>query len=152
MNCGKERGTSRPSISTTTSWGKLSGKFFSLISLEEIVNLMIKLLIMIAMVTMAMTPYPCCRDIALAARTATKELTCWPPPPICLCLAEPGGRGGLCGATSSRDAGRPAHHCIRSSSRSSGLATPDVLKLLAGVLDAPGALEDDRCDQQVCYS
>ena len=54
----------------------LSGKFFSFISLEEIVNIMIKLLIMIAMVTIAMTPYPCCRDIALAVHTATKELTC----------------------------------------------------------------------------
>ena len=42
-----------------------------MISLEEI-----KLLIMIAIVTMAMTPYLCCRDIALAPRTGTKELTC----------------------------------------------------------------------------
>ena len=48
-------------------------------------------------------------------------------------------------------AGRSAHHCIRSSSCSPGLATPDDLELLAGVLYHPGALGDDRCDQQVYF-
>ena len=43
---------------------------------EEIVNIVIELLIMGTMLTVAMTPYPCCRDIAIAASTVTKELTC----------------------------------------------------------------------------
>ena len=43
---------------------------------EEIVNIVIELLIMGTMLTVAMTPYPCCRDIAPGAHTATKDFAC----------------------------------------------------------------------------
>ena len=44
--------------------------------LEEIVNIVIKLLIVVTTATMAMTPYPCYRDISPWGTTATKELAC----------------------------------------------------------------------------